>query len=80
MLATTRTYLFNYNHAGERWSFKVQASSVEDAWERISKMQFANYDGELIAEIPASVGWLAPVVCRIRNLWVRSARQDRTSP
>jgi hypothetical protein len=53
------TYLFSYGHAGARWSLEIQAESPDDAKQRVSRLAFATYDGELVAKVPVSLG--APV-------------------
>jgi len=49
-----RTYLFSYAHDGARWSFEIKARDKDDAISRLNRIPFAAYDGELIANIPAS--------------------------
>lgn len=63
-----KTYLFSYSHQGVRWNFEIPAESEADAKVRLGKMQYANFDGELIAKIPSSSGWLARAVVSLRNL------------
>ena len=60
-------YLFSYRHDGASWSFVVLAASPEDARARIAKMAYASYDGELIAELPASLSYFARIATAVRN-------------
>lgn len=62
-----RTYLFSYNYDGCSWGFEIQAESPEDARQRVSRLAFASYDGELVAKIPASLGLPAKAVVALRN-------------
>ncbi len=47
-----QTYLFSYSHEGSQCVFEIRADSAEDAKRRVSKLQYARYDGELMAKIP----------------------------
>lgn len=63
----TRTFLFSYYHDGAWWDLSIQAYDREDALARHKKLPNARYDGELMAVIPARVGWIARLVVAIRN-------------
>lgn len=54
-----RTYLFSYNYGGSNWNIEIRAESPEDAQQRVSRLVFATYQGEVVAKVPASLG--APV-------------------
>jgi hypothetical protein len=62
-----KTYLFSYGHADACWSFEIQAESPEDAKLRVSRLAFAHYDGELIAEAPVSLGPIEKATVSLRN-------------
>ena len=47
-----KTYLFSYSHNGARWELRIQADSAEDAQQRLNRIPYATYDGELALEIP----------------------------
>lgn len=49
-----KTHLFSYNYEGAQYSLEIPASSPQEAKERLSRMAFAQYDGEFVAQIPAS--------------------------
>ena len=66
-----KTYLFRYNHAGSSWGFEIQAESPEDARQRVAKLAFATFDGELVAKVPGSLGGPARLVVALRNLLQR---------
>jgi hypothetical protein len=51
-----KTYIFRYQHEGASWMLELKADSAEDAKRRLSKLQYATYDGELVAKIAASPG------------------------
>lgn len=46
-----KTYLFSYQHEGSSYVLELKADSAEDAQRRIGRLQYAHYDGELIAKI-----------------------------
>jgi len=46
-----KTYLFSYEHDGASWVLEVKASDPADAQRRIRRIQYAKYDGELVAKI-----------------------------
>ena len=46
-----KTYLFSYHHEGSSYVLELKADSAEDAQRRIGRLQYAHYDGELIAKI-----------------------------
>jgi hypothetical protein len=47
-----RTYLFSYSYEGARWSLEIQARDPDEARDRLNRLAFANYDGEVKAKIP----------------------------
>lgn len=70
-----KTYLFSYRHNGAEWNFEIQATSEADAKARVAKLAYASYDGELIAKIPASLGFIPRLMVSVRNtLSLLSAR------
>lgn len=64
-----RMYLFSYNYQGSEYSLEIPANSLEEAKGRLSQMVFAQYDGELVAKVPAnsSSGILVNLAVWIRN-------------
>jgi hypothetical protein len=68
-----KVYLFEYYHEGSWWSVKIPAASMDDAQARMNKMPLAKPVGELFAEIPARLGFLAKCACVVRNFF--AARQ-----
>lgn len=68
-----KTYLVSYRHDGAQWNIELPATSLADAEQRLSQLHFGRVDGELIANIPGSMGPLAMLAARLRNLiWVGS--------
>ncbi len=63
-----QTYLFEYNHAGASWGLEIKAESAEDARQRLSRIAFAKYQGELIAKIPGIAATPARLVVAARNV------------
>lgn len=47
-----KTYLFSYGYEGARWSLEIRARDPDEARERLNRLAFANYDGEVKAKIP----------------------------
>jgi hypothetical protein len=67
-----KSYLFEYGHDGARWGFEVLAISREDAEERLSKLQFATYKGEVQEKLSAGSKPWASVLCWWKNLRARA--------
>lgn len=64
------TFLIDYHHGGEKWSFDLLATSWNDAEERLRSIKYNAYiEGEVKATIPARVGWWVPLATTIRNLF-----------
>ena len=61
------THLFTYRHDGGTWIVEIKARDAEDAKVRIARLQYATYDGVLVAKIPAGAGWFAAAACWLRN-------------
>lgn len=63
-----KKYLFTYRHGGACWGIEIPADSPADAKLRIANMQYATYEGEVHATVPAHLGLLARLWVVIRNL------------
>jgi hypothetical protein len=63
-----KKYLVSYRHDGAQWNIELPATSFEDAERRLSQLTFGRVDGEIIANIPGSMGPLAMLLTRLRNL------------
>ncbi len=63
-----RTYLFNYNHAGASWGLEIKAASPEDAKQRLARLSFASYQGEVVAKVPAFAATPARAFVALRNI------------
>lgn len=65
----TKTFSFSYYHDGSWWTFRIKAYDRDDATERINKLPLAQYDGEIVAKIPAFVpSWTIRVATWFQNL------------
>ena len=64
---TYSRYLVEYYHDGAFWGITIQANSYDDAEARVKQLQYAKLRGEVRAEIPAKLGFLARALC-----WARS--------
>jgi len=63
-----KTFLLTYQHDGAEWVIELKAKNEADARARCAKLAWARLDGELIAKIPQSVGWLAKIGVALQNL------------
>jgi hypothetical protein len=77
MNQTFKTYLFSYEHDGASWVLEVKASDPIDAQRRLKRIQYANYDGELVAKI-AMPSFANVFSSKIKELWaqVSPSRQN----
>ena len=64
-----KTHLFTYNYEGAEYCFEIPAKNIEEAKERLSRITFARYDGELVGKIPAlpTAGLFVKLIASIRN-------------
>ena len=62
------SYLFEYNHGGTSWSFEIPARTEQEAKERVSKLTYARYVGEIKMTVPTRYGIVARLVCWANNL------------
>jgi hypothetical protein len=67
MVEKCETYLFEYYHDGCTWCFEIQASSVDDARERLNKLPRALFLGTLQMKMPVELGAFARLLCWLRN-------------
>ena len=63
-----KNYLVSYRLDGAQWNIELPATSFEDAERRLSQLTFGRVDGELIASMPNSLGPLAMLAAKVRNL------------
>lgn len=69
-----KRYLVSYRHDGAQWNIELPATSREDAEQRLSQLHFGKVDGEIIANIPGSMGPIAILAARVRNLLAVESR------
>ncbi len=62
-----KTFLFSYGYQNSRWQFEIAAKSEQEARERVALLQYAQYDGELMATIPAKFSWIAKFICWVNR-------------
>lgn len=43
-----KKYLFEYNWNNKKYGFDVEANSISEAKEKVARMSFARYEGELV--------------------------------
>lgn len=66
-------FICDYKFAGSSWSIVLQATSFEEAEERLKEISHGKVTGILKAEIPYELGWLA-------KTWVFLAKLLRLQP
>ena len=49
-----KTYLLSYQHEGSTWLLELKAENEQDARKRLSRLQYARLDGELMMKIPTT--------------------------
>ncbi len=64
-----KEYGFEYQHEGSTWSIRIKATSEEDAWQRIHRLQDGNCLGVLQMTMPAKLGFLVKAGCFLGNLF-----------
>jgi len=69
----TKPFLCSYHHDGCEWSLTVHAYDFEDARARCSKLGFLRLDGEVVARIPAKLGFFVALACQVRNFFGRAS-------
>ena len=62
-----KTYLVSYRHEGAKWVVELRAANELDARVRLSKLVYGHVNGELIAIVPAQLGWFAKAIVSLRN-------------
>lgn len=64
-----RTYCISYQHQGASWGAEIMATDHDDAARRLRAIGTTGVvDGQLMAKVPASVGFWVPLWCWVRNL------------
>ena len=70
----SKRYLVSYRYDGAQWNIELPAASREDAQQRLGQLHFGRVDGEIIANIPGSMGPIAMLAARVRNLLSAESR------
>ena len=63
-----KQFLVSYRLDGAQWNIEIPAASFEDAQRRLSQLHFGKVEGEIIADVPGSLGPIAALATRVRNL------------
>ena len=68
-----KRFICRFPYDGAEWGVEVYARDFEDAKRRLERIgTHGNVDGELMAKIPvAAGGFLVPLYCWLRNLFMR---------
>lgn len=64
-----KRFLCSYQYEGAQWNVQLHARDLADAEARLARLAWGTVDGELMAEVPASVGFWVPAWVAIRNWW-----------
>jgi len=67
---TLKTYIFDYRFEGKTHGLNIEAASEDEARARVRALPWAQYRGELVAEIPVTPA-AAGMVGLIRRIWGR---------
>lgn len=54
-MPSLKRYAFRYNYDGQSWAFEIPAHTAAEARERLSRIAFASYEGEIVATIPVPI-------------------------
>jgi hypothetical protein len=65
-MSKLKTYLFSYEYAGAQYSFEIRAHTAYEAQDRLARLVYAKYDGEMIMKIPAPE-FVAKPLARLLN-------------
>jgi len=62
----TKPFLCSYHHDGAEWSLTLHAYDFEDAAARCKKLGFLRLDGEIMAVVPAKLGFIVRLICWLK--------------
>jgi hypothetical protein len=71
-----RRYLFEYRHDGRWWGLQIAATDADDALARLRALAFAQYRGEVIANIPLPTAGLRNWANRLQAQFTRLLRRS----
>jgi hypothetical protein len=61
------THLFSYRFNEREYTIDIVAKDADEAKERLKALNWAKYDGVLVARIPAGLGLFARLSVALRN-------------
>lgn len=62
------THLFSYRFQDKTYTVDIVAKDAAEAKERLKALAWAQYDGELVARMPAKSGPLVRIAVLLRNV------------
>ncbi|HWB46278.1 MAG TPA: hypothetical protein VG900_12615 [Hyphomicrobiaceae bacterium] len=62
------THLFSYRFQGKTYTVDIVAKDEAEAKDRLKALAWAEYDGELVARMPAELGSMARLFVAARNI------------
>lgn len=72
----TQRHLFEYRHEGATWVIEVDATSRDDAWQRVCRLQEGTYLGTVQKVVPANLGLFVRLWVSLRNAFRVSGRSS----
>lgn len=76
-MSNFKKFMVSYRHEGSQWNIDLPATDLEDARRRLSQLSLAKLEGEVIADVPGSLGPLASLAAFVGNLLRPSAGNVR---
>ena len=67
-------HLYEYRHDGAVWGIEIQATSRADADERLRRLAWAKYQGEVAYAFPVPSTLLGRLIGRITTWWMNTSR------
>ena len=64
-----RLFTFEYGFDRKRFTGEVWARDWDEAQAKVQAMGWGKVDGQLLARVPASIGWWIPLFVWFRRLW-----------
>lgn len=62
-----QTHIFNYQFEGKHYTIDVVAKDADEAEKRLKALNWATYDGVLVARMPKRLGVFARFMVAVRN-------------
>ena len=70
-ISVVKTFLVSYEYDGSLWATTILAEDAQDAKERLEVMRYGTIDGEVIATVPAELGFIVKAAVALQNWYSR---------